>query len=98
MSGKKGMKKYSEQLKEEIRRRAAEGASQKELSREYGVSKYSVQSWCGKRPETRLRQLAPLPQGRPKKQKTIDDYKKENLRLKKENELLRDFLSLTGRK
>ena len=97
MSGKKGMKKYSEQLKEEIRRRAAEGASQKELSREYGVSKYSVQSWCGKRPETRLRQLAPLPKGRPKKQKTIDDYKKENLRLKMENELLRDFLSLTGK-
>ena len=98
MSGKKGMRKYPEQLKEEIRRRAAEGASQKELSREYGVSKYSVQSWCGKRPETRLRQLAPLPKGRPKKQKTIDDYKKENLRLKMENELLRDFLSLTGRK
>ena len=98
MSGKKGMKKYPEQLKEEIRRRAEEGASQKELSREYGVSKYSVQSWCGKRPETRIRQLAPLPKGRPKKQKTIDDYKKENLRLKMENELLRDFLSLTGRK
>lgn len=97
MSGKKGMKKYPEQLKEEIRRRAAEGASQKELSREYGVSKYSVQSWCGKRPETWLRQLAPLPKGRPKKQKTIDDYKKENLRLKMENELLRDFLSLTGK-
>ena len=92
------MKKYPEQLKEEIRRRAEEGASQKELSREYGVSKYSVQSWCGKRPETRIRQLAPLPKGRPKKQKTIDDYKKENLRLKMENELLRDFLSLTGRK
>ena len=98
MSGKKGMGKYPEQLKEEIRRRAEEGTSQKELSREYGVSKYSVQSWCGKRPETRLRQLAPLPKGRPKKQKTIDDYKKENLRLKMENELLRDFLSLTGRK
>ncbi len=89
------MRKYPEQLKEEIRRRAEEGASQKELSREYGVSKYSVQSWCGKRPETRLRQLAPLPKGRPKEQKTIEDYKKENLRLKMENELLRDFLSLT---
>ena len=98
MSGKKGMKKYPEQLKEEIRRRAEEGVSQKELSREYGVSRYSVQSWCGKRPETKLRQLAPLPKGRPKLQKTIDDYKKENKRLKMENELLRDFLSLTERK
>ena len=98
MSGQKGMKKYPEQLKEEVRRRAKEGVSQKELSREYGVSRYSIQSWCGKRPETQIRQIAPLPKGRPKMQKTIDDYKKENLRLKMENELLRDFLSLTGRK
>ena len=97
MSAKKGMRKYPEQLKEEIRRRAKEGASQKELSREYGVSRYSVQSWCGRRPETQLRQIVPLPKGRPKKQKTIDDYKKENMRLKMENELLRDFLSLTGK-
>ena len=97
MSGKKRMRKYTEQEKEDIRRRAEEGASQRELSREYGISRYSIQSWCGKRPETKLRQLAPLPKGRPKTQKTIDDYKKENLRLKMEVELLRDFLSLTGK-
>ena len=97
MSGKKGMRKYTEHEKEDIRRRAEEGASQRELSREYGISRYSIQSWCGRRPETKLRQLAPLPKGRPKIQKTIDDYKKENLRLKMENELLRDFLSLTGK-
>ena len=97
MSGKKGMKRYPEQLKEEIRRRAEEGASAGELSREYGVSKYSVQSWCGKRPETLLRQAAPLPKGRPKKVKTIEDYEKENKRLKMEVELMRDFLSLTGK-
>ena len=98
MSGKKGMKHYPEQLKEEIRIRAKEGASVRELSREYGVSKYSVQSWCGKRPETLLRQTAPLPKGRPKKVKTVEDYEKENKRLKMEVELLRDFLSLTERK
>ena len=91
------MKRYPEQLKEEIRRRAEEGASAGELSREYGVSKYSVQSWCGKRPETLLRQAAPLPKGRPKKVKTIEDYEKENKRLKMEVELMRDFLSLTGK-
>lgn len=95
MSGKKGMKKYPERLKEEIRKRAAEGVSQNKLSHEYGVSRYSIQSWCGKRPETQLRQIAPLPKGRSKKEKTIDDYRKENLRLRMENELLRDFLSLT---
>ena len=98
MSGQKGMKKYPEQLKEEIRRRAEEGVSQNELSREYGVSRYSIQSWCGRRPETQIRQIAPLPKGRPKEQKTIEDYEKENKRLRMENELLRDFLSLTERK
>ena len=91
------MKHYPEQLKAEIRRRSEEGASIRELSREYGVSKYSVQSWCGRRPETLLRQAAPLPKGRPKKNKTIEDYEKENRRLKMEVELMRDFLSLTGK-
>lgn len=98
MSGKKGMKHYPEELKEEIRIRVEEGASIRELSREYGVSKYSVQSWCGKRPEVLLRQAAPLPKGRQKKEKTIEDYEKENKRLKMEVELLRDFLSLIERK
>ena len=92
------MKHYPEELKEEIRIRVEEGASIRELSREYGVSKYSVQSWCGKRPEVLLRQAAPLPKGRQKKEKTIEDYKKENKRLKMEVELLRDFLSLIERK
>ena len=97
MSGKKGMKRYPEQIKEEIRRRIKNGSSQKELSQEYGISRYSIQSWCGKRPETVLRQKAPLAKGRPKKNKTIEDYEKENQRLKMEVELLRDFLSLTGK-
>lgn len=30
------------------------GKSQKEISREYGVSRYAIQSWCGLRPETKL--------------------------------------------
>ena len=32
------------------------------------------------------------------RQKTLQEYKYENKRLKMENELLRDFLSLTERK
>ena len=97
MSGKKGMKRYPEEIKEEIRERIKTGSSQKELSQEYGISRYSIQSWCGKRPETVLRQKAPLTKGRAKKNKTIKDYEKENKRLKMEVELLRDFLSLTGK-
>ena len=70
----------------------------KAISREMGVSKYSVQSWCGLRPETQLRQMAPLPKGRPKAVKTIVDYEKENKRLRMEVELMRDFLRCTGRR
>ena len=98
MSGRKGMRHYSEELKEQIRQEVAGGKSQNEVSREYGISRYTVQSWCGLRPETKLRQAASLPKGRPGKIKTIEDYERENKRLKMENELLRDFLRLTGRK
>ena len=98
MSGRKGMRHYSEELKEQIRQEIAGGKSQNEVSREYGISRYTVQSWCGLRPETKLQQAAPLPKGRPGKIKTIEDYEKENKRLKMENELLRDFLRFTGRK
>ena len=98
MSGRKGMKQYPESIKEEIREQIAAGRSQKEISRKYGISRYSIQSWCGLRPETQLRQIAPLPKGRPKTNKTVEDYEKENRWLKMENELLRDFLQSTGRK
>jgi len=97
MSGKKGMKKYPAGMREAIVKELKEGSSQRELSRKYGVSRYSIQSWCGLRPETKLRQAVPLPKGRSKKNKTIEDYEKENQRLKMENELLRDFLSLSGK-
>lgn len=98
MSGVKGMKRYPQAIKDKIVSEYNNGKSQLELSKEYGISRYSIQSWCGLRPETVIRQIAPLPKGRPKSIKSIDDYKKENNRLKMENELLRDFLSLTERK
>lgn len=98
MSGKKGRKHYSEAMKNEVRRRRKAGESLKSISREMGVSKYSVQSWCGLRPETKVRQTAPLPRGRPKAEKTIEDYEKENKRLRMEVELMRDFLRCTERK
>lgn len=98
MSGIKGMKQYPETIKEEIRNLVNQGESVTHLSKVYGISRYSIQSWCGLRPETRLRQTAPLTKGRPKKIKTVEDYEKENKRLRMENELLRDFLRLTERK
>ena len=97
MSGKKGMVHYSGEMKEQVRKEIVAGKSQREVSRKYGISRYTIQSWCGLRPETKLRQIAPLPKGRPRKIRTLEDYQKENKRLKMENQLLRDFLSLTER-
>ena len=98
MSGRKGMKQYPERIKREVIARIAAGESQNQLSRELGISRYSIQSWCGLRPETKLRQLAPLAKGRPKRKKTIEDYEKENKRLRMEVSLMRDFLQSTERK
>jgi len=60
MAGKKGMKHYTEELKERVRLEYEGGESMRALTRKYGVSLYSVESWCGKRPEVNLRQAAPL--------------------------------------
>ena len=98
MSGRTGMKHYPEWIKQEVIDRIGSGESQQQLSRELGISRYSIQSWCGLRPETKLSQLAPLPKGRPKKNKTIEDYEKENKRLRMEVSLMRDFLQSTERK
>ena len=89
MSGKKGMKKYPMELREQVVQRIRGGESQHALSREYGISRWAIQSWLK---ETAL----PKQRGR-KPAKTLQEYKYENKRLKMENELLRDFHSLTER-
>ena len=94
MSGKKGMKRYPQEIRERILKEHKEGISQWELSRCYGISRYAIQCWIGARPE---KNILPKQIGR-KPAKTLQEYKYENKRLKMENELLRDFLSLTERK
>lgn len=90
MSGKKGMKKYPIGTRETIVSRIRAGESQRELSREYGISRYAIQSW--------LKESAvPKQRGR-KPAKTLQEYKYENKRLKMEVELLRDFLESVERK
>ena len=89
MSGKKGMKKYPIGIRETIVSRICAGESQRELSREYGISRYAIQSWL-KEP------TLPKHRGR-KPAKTLQEYKYENKRLKMEVELLRDFLQSTER-
>ena len=92
MSGKKGMKKYPEGIREVVVRRIRNGESQRAMSREYGISRHAIQEWLqlqqGVLPKTRGRKPA----------KTLQEYKYENKRLRMEVELLRDFLQRTERK
>lgn len=90
MSGRKGMRKYPKGIREEVVSRIRGGESQNALSKKYGISRYAIQSWL-KGP------TIPKQRGR-KPAKTLQEYKYENKRLQMENELLRDFLSLTERK
>ena len=90
MSGKKGMKKYPEGIREAVIRQIRNGESQRAISREYGISRYAIQEWLkqGVLPKSRGHKPA----------KTLQEYKYENKRLKMEAELLRDFLQHTERR
>ena len=94
MAGKKGMKKYPESIRNEIRQKQENGQSVKSLSKEYGISRWAIQTWCGL---SKDHERVPKSRGR-KPAKTLQEYKYVNKRLKMENELLRDFLLLTERK
>ena len=95
MSGKKGMVRYSEETKAHVQTAWQNGASVKSLSRQYGISRYAIQSWCGLRKEVELRRVAPLSRGRPRLKAESQEQIIKRLRM--ENELLRNFLSAVGR-
>lgn len=96
MGNRKGQKQYSESIKEQIRKEYNEGASQRSLNKKYGISRYTIQSWCGLRSEVNLRKIAPLKKGRPTNKP--EDLEKKVKRLEMENELLRNFLQELERK
>ena len=96
MAGRKGMKHYPESFKLQIKQEYDAGASMKSLHRKYGISVYSIESWCGLRPEVNRRQVAPLKRGRPTSKP--EDLEKKVQRLEMENELLRNFLRELERK
>ncbi len=91
MSEKKGMKHYSEGIKEQIRIEYKSGASIRSLERKYGISRWSIHCWCGLSEKVNIRQVMPLPKGRPKANSETQEQVIK--RLKMENELLRNFLS-----
>ncbi len=96
MGNRKGQKHYTKGIKEIIREEYAQGVSQMGLHRKYGVSRYTIQSWCGLRKEVNIRKIAPLKKGRPTNKP--EDLEKKVKRLEMENELLRNFLQELERK
>jgi hypothetical protein len=100
MSGKQGMRHYPKIIKEEIKEKQKTGQSVNSLSREYGISRYAIQSWCGLRPEKEIVSAEPRRRGRPRKNKILTEKEKDNeiKRLTMENDLLRSFLQIAGRR
>ena len=96
MGNRKGQKQYSESIKEQIRKEYKEGTSQLSLNKKYGISRYTIQSWCGLRKEVNLRKIAPLKKGRPTNRP--EELEQKIKRLEMENELLRNFLRELERK
>ena len=87
-----------EQYEETILQMKAKGCTRREIAENLGITSEQVHGFV-KRHNKNLRNIEagvlPKKKGRPSKVKSLED---EVLRLRMENELLRDFLSLTERK
>ena len=78
-----------------IQTMVAEGMTQREIAERFGFKDKFVVKQALNRAR---RKVITIPKARGRKPaKTLQEYKYENKRLKMENELLRDFLSLTER-
>lgn len=97
MAGKKGMRKYPPGIRSEVVERHGKGESVNALSREYCISRYAIQTWCGL---TLKKQDVPKRRGRPKKYPITNqkEMQIEIKQLKMEIELLRSFLQAAGRR
>ena len=96
MGNRKVQKHYPEHIRQIIVAEQRKGKSVFSLSAKYGVSRYTIQSWCGLRPEVNRRQMAPLKRGRPTNKP--EELEQKVKRLEMENELLRNFLQELERK
>ena len=78
----------------------AAGKTRREIADELGLNKIQIKNWINRHNKEADREeagLLPKRRGR-KPAVTLQEYKYENKRLKMENELLRDFLHVAGRK
>lgn len=97
---------HTQELLPEIKELLASGMTQKEVEEKLGLTGYRPVHQLLKRERRKEEKAAygivPRPKGRPRKDSDPRDIITEQAyeihRLKMENELLRDFLSLTGRK
>ena len=89
---------HLKQHEAEILQMKEKGCSRKEIAERFGITAEQVHGVL-KRHNKNLRNIEigilPMKKGRPCKVKSLED---EVLKLRMENELLRDFLSLTERK
>ena len=80
-----------------VKQLTAEGCTHQQVAEKLGLGGRKVVEQLLHRERQKELQGIPKQRGR-KPAKTLQEYKYENKRLKMENELLRDFLSLTERK
>ena len=87
---------HTMELLPRIKQMLSEGMAQKEVEEALGLTGCRPVHELLKRERKKEQQGVPKQRGR-KPAKTLQEYKYENKRLKMEVELLRDFLSLTGK-
>ena len=84
----------------EIIRMRTAGKTRQEIADALGLEKVQIKNWINRSNKEQAKEASgvlPKQRGR-KAATTLQEYKYENGRLKMENELLRDFLHLAGRK
>ena len=97
-------RKYTkmEILAEEVFRRKEAGETNRQIAESYGLTKYQIKQLVA-RQNRKKRAIAngyvPLPKGRPRKDSTAETKRNNELvKLRMENELLRNFLCEAGRR
>ena len=95
MHRQKGTPNIPQAIKDEIVSKHKEGATIRDLAEEYGKTFKTIKGLIYR--ENLKQRNIPKQRGR-KPAVTLQEYKYECARLRMENELLRDFLHLAGRK
>lgn len=104
MSGKKGMKHFSESIINEVKQMISEGKTHREIAEFFGLKDKLVVHNLMKRERKKERRasegVVPKPKGRPRKNNLTAEQDKdaEIKKLRMEVELLRSFLQISGRK